>query len=45
MQMQDKQPQSRPPMKIGDTINYVALYTADLLRMRAEGKSTAKCCP
>jgi hypothetical protein len=41
MQMQDKQPQPqpRPPIKMADTPDYIGLYTADLLRMRAQGKS------
>jgi hypothetical protein len=39
MQMQDKQPQSRPPIKMADTPDYMGLYIADLLRMKAQGKS------
>jgi hypothetical protein len=42
MQMQDKQPQSRPPIKMADTPDYIALYTADLLRMRAQGKTNSE---
>jgi hypothetical protein len=41
MQMQDKQkqPQSRPPIKMADTPDYIGLYIADLVQMRAQGKS------
>ena len=44
MQMQDKlpQPQSRPPMKFATASDYFALYTEDLLQMKAQGKSNGE---
>jgi hypothetical protein len=44
MQTQDKQPQpqSRPPIRFADTIDYIARYTAELLKMKAQGKSNGE---
>jgi hypothetical protein len=39
MQMQDKQPQPRPPIRFAGAPDYIELYTAELVRMKAQGKS------